>query len=62
MTRIFAVALLVLSLNTVALADGGGLPPTNPNKPPQAGTILLADGGGLPPTNPTKPPQPGFAA
>jgi hypothetical protein len=61
MKRFLVVTLLVMSFASVALADGGGLPPTNPTKPPQVKDILLADGGGLPPTNPTKPPQPGFA-
>jgi hypothetical protein len=48
MKKIFAVALLLMSLGSVALADGSGLPPT-PVKPNQIVVIELADGSGLPP-------------
>jgi len=36
MKRIIAVALLLLSFTTAALADGGGLPPSRASNPPRA--------------------------
>ncbi len=53
MKRALTVVLLLMSLASVAVADGGGLPPTQPKKPP---VVVLADGGGLPPV--TMPPHP----
>ena len=58
MKRILAVTLLLMSLASVALADGSGLPPVKPTKPPKVGIVQLADGSGLPPIKTTtKPPQ-----
>jgi hypothetical protein len=57
MKRTYAVAFLLMSFASVALADGGGLPPIKTTtKPPKASIVRLADGGGLPPIK-TKPPQ-----
>jgi hypothetical protein len=53
MKRIFAIALLLLSFASAALADGSGDPPL-PSKPGKAGIVLLADGPMLPPP-PSKP-------
>ncbi len=39
MKRAFTVALLLLSFATAALADGIGLPPEKPPKPPQAAVV-----------------------
>jgi hypothetical protein len=50
MKRMFAVALLVVSFASVALADGSGMPPTTSTKPPKPAVVQLADGGGMPPT------------
>jgi len=58
MNRIFAVAFLLTSFATVAIADGPGMPPKGktspsavladgPGMPPKG--ILLADGPGMPP-------------
>jgi hypothetical protein len=57
MKRALAIAFLVMSLVSIAVADGSGPPPDlgpQPRKPP---AIQLADGSG-PPPNPTakKPP------
>jgi hypothetical protein len=49
MKRILAVALLVMSFASVALADGSGLPPVKPLK---ASIVTVADGSGLPPIKP----------
>jgi hypothetical protein len=59
MKRIFAIAVLLASLASVALADGPGLPP-----PPKKAKVVLADGGMLPPppTKPIKANEGGLAA
>ena len=57
--KLLAVALLLLSFASVALADGGGQkPPVNgtPTNPPSVAAIQLADGGGR------KPPASGIAS
>ncbi len=62
MKRALAVALLLMSFGSIALADGGGNAPP-PSKPPKP-VVLLADGGGnAPPPSPnvTKPPRPSLA-
>jgi hypothetical protein len=44
MKKILAVALLLLTFASAALADGIGLPPTGkPPKPHQAGIVRVAD-------------------
>jgi hypothetical protein len=48
MKKILAVGLLLMSLASVALADGSGLPPASV-KPNKADVIRIADGSGLPP-------------
>jgi hypothetical protein len=53
----FAVALLLMSFASMAMADGSGLPPVI-KKPPAPATIQLADGSGLPPGTPRKPTKP----
>jgi hypothetical protein len=51
MKRILAVALLLLSFASVALADGGMIPPAaDSTKQPNVGVVLLADRPFLPPT------------
>jgi hypothetical protein len=58
MKRIFAVALLLLSFASVALADEPGMMP-----PPQSGVVQLADGPGqIPPQAATQPPLVSVAA
>jgi hypothetical protein len=57
MKRAFAVALLLMSFASMAMADGSGLPPVL-KKPPVPVTIQLADGSGLPPGAPKKPTKP----
>jgi hypothetical protein len=60
MKQILAVALLLLSLASVAMADGGGQkPPVNRTltNPPSVAAIQLADGGGGPVIKGTKAPQ-----
>jgi hypothetical protein len=55
MKKIFAVALLLLSFASAAMADGGMLPPpSQPANPLKAGVVQLSDGGMLPPP-PSKP-------
>ncbi len=52
MKRIFAVALLLLSFASAALADGGGWEPPNPGKatkPPIVGVQFAEGPGGMPP-------------
>jgi hypothetical protein len=49
MKRVFAVTLLLLSFVSLALADGGGVPPPPAAGPSKQGIIVLADGGGVPP-------------
>jgi hypothetical protein len=50
MTRILAVALLLLSFASAAFADGPGLPPCKSEaKPLKLGAVILADGSDLPP-------------
>jgi hypothetical protein len=49
MSKIFAVALLLVSFASIALADGSGPPPT---KPPKTVFALMIDGSGPPPTKP----------
>jgi hypothetical protein len=44
MKRILAVVLLMMSFASLALADGGGLPPKGTTTKP--GLVLLADGCG----------------
>jgi len=62
MKRAFAVTLLLMSFASVALADGGGMPPTgSATKPPKPAVVQLADGGGMPPTSTNKPPRPEIA-
>jgi hypothetical protein len=62
MKRALAVALLLMSLGSVALADGSGPPPSNTTtNPPKPANIQLADGSGLPPAT-TKLPQPNVTA
>ena len=51
MKRVFAVAVLLVSLASAAFADGPGLPPA---KPPKAQVVLVADGPFLPPATPPK--------
>jgi hypothetical protein len=63
-TKIFAVALLLMSFASVAFADGGGLPPvkggivtsTDGSGPRPPATTTFADGGGLPPKGTTTKP------
>jgi len=57
MKRILAVALLLLSFATAALADGPFLPPGTTGNPPKLIVAPPADGPFLPPTTgePTKP-------
>ncbi len=62
MKSILAVTLAMMALVSVAMADGGGLPPvkgsTTPEKP---AFVVLADGGGLPPVKgSTTPEKPAF--
>ncbi len=49
MTRILAVAFLTTTFASLALADGGGMPPPPIIKPPIPEMIALDDGGGMPP-------------
>jgi hypothetical protein len=51
MKRIFAIAVLLASLASVALADGPFLPPP----PKKAKVVLLSDGPFLPPPPAKKP-------
>jgi hypothetical protein len=56
MKQVLAVALLMMSFASVALADGPGLPPSGTTKPPKP-FVQMADGPGLPPAKPPKPPN-----
>jgi hypothetical protein len=49
MKRVFAVTLLLMSFVSLALADGGGMPPPPTTKPTKPEVVTLADGGGMPP-------------
>jgi hypothetical protein len=50
MKKIFAVAMLLMSLASVAVADGaGGAPPPKSIEPLKAVTIQMADGAGSAP-------------
>jgi hypothetical protein len=49
MKQLLAVALLLLSFASAALADGPGLPPTGGANPPKPDVVQLADGPDLPP-------------
>jgi hypothetical protein len=40
MKRILAIALLLLSFASAAFADGPGLPPVKPTKPPMARLVV----------------------
>lgn len=58
MKRALAVALLLMSFTSVALADGSGPPPSSTaNKPPKP-FVQLVDGSGPPPVSTQKPPKP----
>jgi hypothetical protein len=57
MKRALAVALLLMTFASIALADGSGLPPTQ-KKPPKPTTVQMADGSGLPPATTTNPGKP----
>jgi hypothetical protein len=50
MKRALSVALFLISLATVALADGPGIPPTGATTHAKIGILKLADGPGIPPT------------
>jgi hypothetical protein len=54
MTRIFAVALLVMSFASIALADGPDIPPAASTK---IGVMQLADGPDIPPVMATSPSE-----
>jgi len=63
MKRAFAVGLLLMSLGSVALADGGFPPPTGTTTKPNKPSFLLSDGGFPPPVGtPTKPSKSGTIA
>jgi hypothetical protein len=49
MKRALSVALFLISLATVALADGPGIPPTGAAADAKIGIVKLADGPGIPP-------------
>jgi hypothetical protein len=55
MKRALAVAFLVMSIASVALADGSGPPPPTTKKPPTINLPIFSDGSGLPPAG-KKPP------
>jgi hypothetical protein len=59
MKRALAVALLLMSFGSVALADGPGMSPPSGNSTKPLKPVLSADGPGMsPPTgNPGKPSQ-----
>jgi hypothetical protein len=60
MKRNFAVALLMMSFASLALADGSDIPPRKLVKPPQVGLVQLADGSDIPPKKQIKPPTAGM--
>jgi hypothetical protein len=57
MKRALAVALLLMSFASIAVADGPDLPPVS-KKPPVPGILRLTDGPDLPPGAPNKPAKP----
>jgi|HubBroStandDraft_1064217.scaffolds.fasta_scaffold1262068_1 hypothetical protein len=49
MKKVFAVTVFLLSFVSLALADGGGMPPPPAGELSKQEIIVLADGGGMPP-------------